>query len=258
MRRTLNYTWKTISLLLSLLVCLPAFADRGNRKQGERPQAVFYGFYVDLDVLDPIIHIFYRDRMGLDASIQADLFHRLYPSFTIGYHHFDASGKYNYPIPAENCHYEVNGLYYKVGVAANVWRKNFRRQLNPIAYVGANFGWSPRFSSDLSGYPVDNQFWNGVGERQTFSLKYDKNRARWMEILVGMKAPVAKKFCLGGEVMFKPFLSVDKVEQDGYSVQHSYAPGYGSKKNGKWSFRYTLSYYFSFFKGGASDSEETY
>lgn len=254
MRRTLRYIWRIINCSLLLLLCLPTFAgDRHNRKPNERPQAVFYGFYADLDVLDPIIHIFNKDRMGIDASLQVDLFHRLYPSFTVGYQTFDASSKYDYPIPANDIHYEVKGMYYKVGVAANVWRKNYFRKLNPIAYVGVDFGWSPRFKSELSGYPVDNAFWNKDSESTTFALTYEKNKARWMDILIGMKAPIAGKFCLGGEVMFKPFLSVDKVEGDGYSVRHSYAPGYGSKKNGKWAFRYTLSYYFSFFKGEPTD-----
>lgn len=246
MQKTLRYIWRITNLSLLLLVCLPSFAER-TKLPSERPQTVFYGFYADLDVLDPIIHIFNKDRMGLNASVQADFFHVLYPSFTMGYQYFNASGKYNYPIPAENPCYEVKGLYYKVGVAANVWKKNYFKKLNPIAYVGANFGWSPRFKSELSGYPVDNGFWDG-GSDKNFALNYDKNKAKWLEIMVGMKAPIAGKFCMGGEAMFKPLLKINTVEGAGYCVNHSYAPGYGSKINGKWSFRYTLSYYFSFFK----------
>lgn len=255
MRRTLRYIWRIISLSLLLLIAHPSFAERSDKKTGERPQAVFYGFYVDLDVLDPIIHIFNKDRMGLDASLQVDLFHRLYPSFTMGYQQYDASGKYSYPIPSDDILYKVRGLYYKVGVTANVWKKDYGRKLNPIAYIGANFGWSPHFDSELSGYPMDNQFWNGGADNTKFSLDYGKNKARWLEIALGLKAPVAGMFCLGAEAMFKPLLKIDAVEGDGFVVHHSYAPGYGSQKNGKWGFRYTLSYYFSFFNGETKEVE---
>lgn len=252
----LRYIWRIISLFFLLALSHPNVCAKDSEgKLSARPQAVFYGFYADVNVLDPIIHIFDPNRMGMDASLQVDLFHRLYPSFTMGYQTYDASGKYNYPIPAENATYEVRGLYYKVGVAANIWRKNYYKKLNPIAYIGANFAWSPRFSSHLSGYPMDNSFWNEGAENGYLSHEFDRNKACWLEVLMGMKAPVARHFCLGVEVMFKPFLRVKEVEEDGYVIHHSYAPGYGSKINSKWGFRYTLSYYFSFFKGGAVNQD---
>jgi len=35
-----------------------------------------------------------------------------------------------------------------------------------------------------------------------------------------------------------------KGENDLYLITPSYAPGYGDKEDGKWGFRYTISYFF--------------
>ncbi len=258
MLRTSKYIWRIISLSLSIFFCAPvSSADRGNgKKEEEKPQAVVYGLYADLDVMDPIIHLFNDDRNGLDASLELDLFHRIYPSFVAGFQKYDASDKYDYPVPSDKIHYEVSGMYYKAGVSFNVWKKNYFKKINPISYVGVNFAWSRRFSSKLDGYPIPNAYWDDADSEMDY-FSYDrKNDAIWMEIFVGMKAPVFKQFCLGAEVMYKPILRIDAECGNGYEVHHSYAPGYGSKVNNKWGFRYVLSYYFSFFGKQPSDVDE--
>lgn len=258
MLKTSKYIWRIINLLLFVSLCAPSFsaAKDKEKKTEEKPQTVLYGLYVDLDVMDPIIHIFDNSRNGLSASAELDLFHRLYPTFVAGYQKFDASDKYDYPVPSDKIRYEVSGMYYKVGVSCNVWKKNYFKKINPISYVGLNFAWSSKFSSKLDGYPLSNEYWED-SENEMSYFSYDKkNDAIWLDIFVGMKAPVAKHFCLGAEVMFKPVLRIDAENGDGYQVHHSYAPGYGSKINSKWGFRYTLSYYFSFFDKEPADVDE--
>lgn len=258
MRRTSRYIWKIISVALLLAFSLPSHAgeDQSDKKKPTpKPQTVFYGCYVDVDVMDPILHVFDATRMGYNASMEFDLFHRFYPSFVLGYQSHDASDKYNYPIPADNLCYKVDGLYFKAGLSANIWKKDYYKKLTPISYVGLNFGCSPGFNAEISGYPIENGYWETEGvERTTLSYK-GKNTARWGEVFLGMKAPVAGHFCLGVEVLFKVLLHTDVKGQTDYRIHHSYAPGYGSEKNGRWGFRYVLSYYFSFYRGSSADDE---
>lgn len=254
MRKTSRYIWRIIDTLICLTLCLSAFAESADNSKSakgkdkkEKAQAVLYGCYVDVDVMDPILHIFDNSRMGLDASFEIDLFHRIYPTFVFGYQTYDASDKYDYPIPADNICYKVDGAYFKVGLSANIWKKNFFKKLNPISYVGLNFGCAPNFHSEIDGYPLENSFWSGSdAEEECFS--YDgNNKACWGEVLVGMKAPVAGHFCLGVEAIFKPLFHTESKDATNAKIHQSYAPGYGSEKNGKWGFRYVMSYYFSFF-----------
>lgn len=256
-----RYIWRIISVCLLWALSLPAYSDDSHdgksKKAVEKPQAVLYGCYVDLDVMDPIIHVFDDTRNGLDASLEVDLFHRIYPTFVLGYQSYDASGKYDYPIPAEDASYQVDGLYFKVGLSVNIWKKNYFKKLNPISYFGLNFGCAPNFDAKIGGYPIDNGYWNSKNGEVPM-LSYDgKSLARWGEALVGMKAPIAGHFCLGVEVLFKALLYSKAKDETAYKIHYSYVPGYGSEKNGRWGFRYTLSYYFSFYKGN-STADETY
>lgn len=253
-----RYIWRIISVCLLALSCVPVYSEGQSgksKKASEKPQMALYGCYVDVDVMDPIIHLFDASRMGFDASFEVDLFHRIYPTFVFGYQSYDASGKYDYPVPAENLCYEVDGRYFKVGISANVWKKNYLRKLNPISYIGVNFGCSPDFNAEISGYPIDNGLWNTEDRSGNLFSYKGKNSARWGEAFVGMKAPVAGHFCLGVEVMFKALLHAKTKEDTPYKIHHSYVPGFGSEKNGKWGFRYTLSYYFSFYRGSVADDE---
>lgn len=258
MRRTSRYIWRIISVCALLLSALSAYSEGSSgksKKPSVKPQAVLYGCYVDVDVMDPILHLFDKTRNGYDASLEVDLFHRIYPSFVIGYQSYDASDTYNYPIPAENPCHKVDGLYFKVGLSANVWKKNYYKKLNPISYIGLNYACSPHFNSEISGYPIDNGFWGGEGQAESTLSYQGKNKARWGEVFLGMKAPVVGHFCLGVEVMLKLLLHTETKGETAYHIHHSYAPGFGSEKNGKWGFRYTLSYYFSFYRGSVADEE---
>lgn len=257
MLKTSKYIWRIINLFLLLSFCVPASAAKDkDKKEVEKPRTTIYGLYVDLDVMDPIVHIFDNGRNGLDASLELDLFHRFYPTFVAGYQKYDVSDKYDYPVPSDKIRYEVSGMYYKAGLSFNVWKKNYSKKINPISYVGLNFAWSSKFSSVLDGYPISNEYWDSAESEVDYFSYNKKNNAIWMEILVGMKAPVTKHFCLGVEVMYKPILRINAEDGEGYEVHHSYAPGYGSKINSKWGFRYTLSYYFSFFRNEPADVDE--
>lgn len=254
MQNISHYIWRIISIAL-LFNCFSAEAK--NDKQG-KPEMVFYGFSVGLDVLHPILHIFNHDRMGVNADLQFDLWHKLYPTFVVGYDWFDGSDEYDYPIPATNNLYKVNGLYFKIGASYNVWRKNYKKPLNPIAYFGISYACSPGYKYEIANYPISNNYWNKDSEKKFNSKGH--TTSQWGEIAIGVKAPIAKGFCLGFEAMFKLFLHINE-QHDGKDVIHqTYSPEFGDKESGKWGFRYTLNYFFPTSKKrlGSTDNNNEY
>ncbi len=240
MRVTSSCFWRIISVLL--LCVFPALSWAESQKRDEASaKEVFYGMNVGVDVLNPLLHLFNHDRFGVNADLQFDLWHRLYPTFVVGYDKYDASSDYDYPVPAENNLYKVNGLYFKVGAMYNVWRKNLSKPLNPIGYFGINYGCSPGYSYEIANYPIHNSYWMENG--RMFSSK-GHTTAQWGEVVLGVKAPIAGNLCLGFEAMIKMFLHINDQYEGNSVIRQSHAPGFGDKESGKWGFRYTISYFF--------------
>ena len=238
MRSIFDYIWKIISVLLLFSVTMSVDA---KSKSEERPQKTLYGVFVDADILHPIFHLFNHDRMGLNADIQIDLWHKLYPTITIGYDWFNASDEYSYPIAANNNLYKVEGLYFKTGLLYNIWKKDYSKALNPMAFLGVNYGCSPHFQYTIENYPINNEYWSA--KNTTFQAN-GHTTSHWGEVVGGVKAPIAKNFCMGFEVMYKFLLHI-KDQQSGNNLIHqSYSPGFGDKESGMWGFRYTISYFF--------------
>lgn len=228
--------WITILILINSISTLFA-SEKKKRWDGK----TFYGISVDLDIFSPILHIFKEDRFGLNASVQADFFHHLYPEIVVGYDRFDASDEYSYSEPISNNLYKVEGIYFKIGAAYNLWKKDPNKMVIPAAYIGINYAISPQYSYEIKNYPINNNYWSGSPIE--ISSK-GKTTAQWAEIFAGLKTPLVNGFCLGWEVIYKlPMYA--KVQRDGNNIYHqSYAPGYGDKEYGKWGFRYTISYFF--------------
>ena len=120
MKLKLNFSsitikWIAIVILLHSSASLLA-ADKKKKWEGK----TFYGVSVDLDLFSPILHIFNRDRLGFNASVQADFFHHLYPEIVVGYDRFDASDEYSYSTPVSGNLYKVNGLYMKLSLCIEI------------------------------------------------------------------------------------------------------------------------------------------
>lgn len=240
MRNISNYIWRIISLCALLWFGISeTFSKERVRPAG---METFYGFSVGLDVLHPMMHIFNHDRMGVNADVQVDLWHKLYPTVVVGYDWFDASDEYSYPVEATNNLYKVNGLYFKVGAMYNIWKKDYSKEINPIAYIGLNYAISPRYRYTIENYPISNSYWNS-DSGSTFSHS-GNTTSQWGEFLLGVKAPIAGHFCLGFEVMYKLFLHIKDQKVDNYTIHQSHSPGFGDQESGRWGFRYTISYFF--------------
>lgn len=238
MRNIFAYIWKIISVLLLFSVSISVDA---KEKSDGHPQETLYGVFVDADILHPIFHLFNHDRMGLNADIQIDLWHKLYPTFTVGYDWFDASDEYAYPVAANNNLYKVEGLYFRVGALYNIWKKNYSKPLNPMAFLGVNYGCSPHFQYTIENYPINNEYWSA--NNNTFQAN-GYTVSHWGEVVGGVKAPIAKNFCMGFEVMYKFLLHIRDQQSGNNLIHQSYSPGFGDKESGMWGFRYTISYFF--------------
>lgn len=238
MRNIFAYIWKIISVLLLFSVSISVDA---KEKSDGHPQETLYGVFVDADILHPIFHLFNHDRMGLNADIQIDLWHKLYPTFTVGYDWFDASDEYAYPVAANNNLYKVEGLYFRVGALYNIWKKNYSKPLNPMAFLGVNYGCSPHFQYTIENYPINNEYWSA--KNTTFQAS-GHTVSHWSEVVGGVKAPIAKNFCMGFEVMYKFLLHIRDQQSGNNLIHQSYSPGFGDKESGMWGFRYTISYFF--------------
>lgn len=244
MRNTSTYIWRTISILL-FLSCV-SFSEAKQKQKG-KPEATLYGMTVGVDLLNPFLHVFNNDRFGVSADLQFDLWHYLYPTIVVGYDKYDASDEYAYPIEANGNTYTVNGMYFKVGALYNIWKKDFKKPLNPIGYLGFNFGCSPKYRYEIANYPLSNYYWNSKAEN-VFSNSGNTSSV-WGEFIFGVKAPIVRGLCLEFQAIYKFALHIKDQKDGDYIVHQSYSPGFGDKNSGKWGFRYTISYFIPTVKG---------
>lgn len=228
--------WIVILILLHSTTFL--FAENKEKKWEGK---TFYGLSVDFDVFSPILHIFNKDRFGLNASVQADFFHHLYPEIVVGYEQFDATNRYSYELSASNNLYKVNGMYMKFGAAYNLWKKDPNKMVIPSVCIGMMYAIAPQYSFEIKNYPIDNNYWGEISNQ--FSSK-GKTTAHWGEVFVGLKTPIVNGLCLGWEVIYRLPLYAKLQNINNDIIHQSYAPGYGNKEYGKWGFRYTISYFF--------------
>jgi hypothetical protein len=139
------------------------------------------------------------------------------------------------------CYNQVTFKNFKIGATYNIWKKDFSKALNPIGYVGMNYGCAPRYKFNIENYPLSDSYW---GSQENNFNATGHTSAHWGEFLLGVRAPVAQNFCLGFEVMLKLFLNIKEQNVNGASIRQTYAPGFGDKETGKWGFRYTVGYFF--------------
>lgn len=243
MRSISSCSWAVISSLL--LFCF-TFTAEAKQKNQEKPDHTLYGMYLDVDIMNPIYHLINHNRMGVNADVQVDLWHKFYPTLVVGYDWFDASSEYSYPVAAHNNLYKVNGLYFKVGALYNIWKKDYSKTLSPTIFLGIYYGMAPKYGFNIENYPISNNYW-GQDAASVFNAK-GRTTAGWGELNMGVKTPLVKNFCMGFDFSFKLLLRIKDQEIDNKLIHQSYSPGFGDKESGKWGFRYTISYFFPFIK----------
>ena len=239
-----GYTLKIISVLL-LIWGNTLFTVAGGNEDHKR---LFYGFFVDFDLLDPLFSVLSPNKFGLNASIQANISNTIFPILEVGYATYEGASDYSYIpdliVQPDNYSYHVNGTYYKIGVDFNLLTKgNSTEKVNPIGYLGIRYGISP-LNYKIKNLVVEDFYWE---ETYQFDAK-GTTVGQWAEFVAGVKTPVYKNFCMGLSVQFRQFLYVREKRIENHVVHQSFVPGFGDKNNDKWGFRYTISYFFPFTK----------
>ncbi len=259
---TLKYTLRIISILLLWSNALFVAAEEKKAKEDKEQKRLFYGFSVDLDLMEPFFSVINSNRFGVNASVQADIFRTVFPIFEMGYSTYEGASYYSYPqetivqpgnenLPSENenYRYHVNGTYYKIGLDFNLLSKNYTKNIIPLGYLGIRYCVSP-LNYRIENFKINDSYW---GETEYFNKK-GSSVAQWAEFVAGVKTPVYKNFCLGVSVQFKQFLVIKENQEENNTsrsskvVRSSFAPGFGEKENDVWGFRYTISYFFPFTK----------
>ena len=243
MKSISGYILKTISLLLLIwgnIFFIIAGEEENHKK-------FFNGFFVDFDIAEPFLSMLSSNKFGLNASVQANIRHTVFPVLEMGYTIYEGASDYSYIpdliVQPDDYSYRVNGTYYKIGVDFNLLGKDFTKSLIPIGYLGIRYGISP-FNYRIENLMVKDFYWE---QTYLFNAK-GSTTAQWAEFTAGVKTPVYKNICLGVSVRFKQFLYIKEKQEENKIICQSYAPGFGDKDDGKWSFRYTVSYFFPFTK----------
>ena len=242
MKNISGYTLKIISILL-LIWNSTFFVVAGENEDYKK---LFYGFFVDLDLAEPFLSMLNTDKFGLNASVQIDIRHTIYPVLETGYSTYEGASDYSYLtdlIEQPSYRYSVKGAYYKIGADINLLAKDFTEKINSIGYMGIRYGISP-FSYNIENLVVKDFYWD---QTDIFNAS-GTTIGQWAEFVAGVKTPIYRNLCLSADVRFKQFLYVREKRTGNNVVRQSYVPGFGDKDDGKWGFRYTISYFFPFNK----------
>lgn len=242
----LTYICRIISLLFCLWAFQPAFSAEKEKAETAELKPLFNGFYVDYDLGDLLMSAIETQRFGMNASIVFDLRHTIYPAFEMGYATYDGAPDYSYDNTGTGnqtagVKYDLKGTYYKVGFNINLLEKDFTKKMTPYGYVGVRYAIAPRYEYEISGFKKDASIWPND---DYVPAQSGKTTAQWAEFLAGVNTPIFKGFCLGAELRYRSFLKIDKVSEGDYTINQSYAPGFGDSEDGSWGFRYTISYFF--------------
>lgn len=255
MKEMSRYIGILISTVLWLLPFSEIYAVKGEKKDSRKgvdttsfyytePKCV-YGFFVDVDLVDPLRSAFSSSRSGFNVSAGLDINHTFMPALEVGYADIDASEDYSYAVvevPQSHV-YRVSGTYFKLGADFNLLNKKPYRTISPMGYLGFRYVISP-YKYEVKDYVVVDAF---RGENKSFSAEGNV-LAQWGEVVAGLKTPVFRYLCVGLELHYKTFLHCQKkesfVDDARRIVKQSYAPGFGDFNDGVWGFRYTISYFF--------------
>ncbi len=244
-----TYIWRitSLSLLLSFFsYSALATNPKEEKEQSENGKKTLYGIYVDYDLGDLLLNAIESQRFGMNASVELDLMHFIYPAFEVGFESYDSAPDYSYnntsgDEKSSGVKYDVDGMYYKVGANLNLLAKDYSKPLTPYAYVGARYAIAPNYKYEISGFSTNSSYWPG---QELLERQKGNTTAQWAEFIAGVSTPIYKGLCLGVEIRFKQFLYIESVDEGDFTIHQSYVPGYGDKDDGLWSFRYTISYFF--------------
>lgn len=234
MHRMLKYIWSSLLLLVPVLTWGADSTSTANRW--------YKGFFLDVDLIEPVQSIFNDDHKGGNASLSVNFKDAFFPTVLVGYSSYDASGDYSSYTPQDGYTYKVNGLYCKVGLDFNLLRS--KKKYKPECYLGARYAFST-YSFDVLNVSMPSMGWSNTGQINESGNTF----AQWGEFVGGVRVPVYKRLYLGLEGDYKWSFSPKSSSFNGPDgnkvvINQSYAPGFGDSNGTTWGFRYMVSFFF--------------
>ena len=207
--------------IVSLLLSVSAYAESPLR-----------GFHLSVDAFGYIYPIFVKDKYySTEVSLSANLKNRFFPVVEAGVGHTDMVSQL-YEIG-----YSTRAPYYRVGMDYNM---QYKKNKPGYIYLGARVGYTA-FEYNVDAPSLVDPVW---GDEIPMLLTDMPCRAVWGEAVGGVRAEIAKNFCMGWSLRYKYLFYRGPVANGG----PWYIPGFGTGKKTALGATYTLSYYFNLSK----------
>ena len=208
---------------------MAADSPTGSHLSGE---PVFRGCYLSVDAFGYIYPLFVKDKYySTEVSLSANLKNRFFPVVEVGVGYTDIVSQL-YEID-----YSTRAPYFRVGMDYNMQYKNNKPG---YIYLGARVGYTA-FEYNVDAPLLVDPVW---GDEAPMVLTDMPCRAVWGEAVGGVRAEIAKNFCMGWSLRYKYLFYRGPVANGG----PWYIPGFGTGKRTALGATYTLSYYFNLSK----------
>ena len=250
-QRILNFS---ISLIALLLLSTNVYAQRPSQatprptqKQSQKeeksePEIIYplwNGLFVGVDILGPGAKMLGSDFMSSEITACLDLKHRYFPTVEVGYGNTDTWNDFG-------IHYKTNAPYFRIGMDYNTL---YKKAHGHMLLVGARLGASS-FKYDVMTPALNDPIYGGsFGNPNLEDVVWDeahpaynhpgmKGSMMWLELSIGIRTKVYKRFYMGWSVRYRSKLS---ASTDTYGNPW-YVPGFGKFGSSTLGITYTISY----------------
>ena len=231
-KKTSRFIILTLLLTSNLfLLSSPARAqkkDKETLKKEYKESPLYQGSWVGLEILGAGNYLLGGDFFSTEIIFQSNLKNRFLPILEVGYGKTDATNNTN------NLHYKTSAPYFRIGMDYNIFY--LKPYLPGFLFGGLRFGMTS-FSYDVDGPTMQDPNYGGV-ITVPFSYTGLKSNANWLELVLGIKVKIYKRFNMGWTVRYK--LRMNAKEHP--NSQPWYIPGYGKNNSNSFNLMYNLIY----------------
>jgi len=207
-------------------------AQVNKQKSDSVIKTAFRGLRLDIDLVPIASNFIYKgERFGYEAGVYANLKHKYFPSFEMGFAGANKTSN-------DALSFKTSGLYARVGVDFNLIKpKKDKIPTNNIFFAGIRIGFAP-FSYTYTNAIVQNDYWGTAISQNIDNVTTTKV---WFEIVAGMRVEVLKNIYMGWTVRNKKLFGEDVPGE----LSPWYIPGFGVKGEGSsWGVNYSIGYRF--------------
>lgn len=194
-----------------------------------KKQPVYQGFYINVDIFNPIATAWRGGRFEFVVSADVSLWHRLFPSVDYGMmfmnHYYD-----------EACRYKSNGLFVRAGAMYNFLNNKPDRKRDHLLGVGVKYAYS-NVAYSTTGAIFTDDYWVEMKEAPAETRV---TNVGWVEFFASVRVQIYKDFFMGINAKVKTFTHFYKP----CAIYPTYIPGFGQYSDGALNFgiEYMLTY----------------